>query len=243
MGFLKKIFGGGDNPPANAPLPVEADQTPCTTERELLERYGGMGLEKQFAFGDVIGGNSWNADLQAGTISFGPTLTFNVEVLGTFSHSSETWLWAWANKQLELSDGLLRQALQLKAYGETHGIDLLRNATFGFSVNELHIIGIIASGMFSTGGYYIADYGQGAMLVTIAGGPHQQPTNSHHKVAVVFPQLISQFELDHKRAFKAYLIAKGFTVSESGNTVTGAKDGKTISGEFDELSRLTRLVG
>ena len=94
-------------------------------------------------------------------ISFGPDLCFPIQVLGTFSYSSETWLWAWANSKSGLSEHIIEQSLLLKKYGEDNGIDLLLNNSFDFSKDELHLIGLIASGMFNTSAYYIADYGQG----------------------------------------------------------------------------------
>jgi len=39
------------------------------------------------------------------------------------------------------------------------------------------------------------------------------------------------------------LQAKGYVVTEAENTVTGIKNNNTITGQFDELSRLTKLNG
>ncbi|MDJ0365584.1 hypothetical protein QMK33_10495 [Hymenobacter sp. H14-R3] len=146
-------------------MPV--DPTPAHTEQELLERYAALAYDRQTDLHEVIGDNDWNADMNLGTISFGPQLVFPIQVLGTFSHVAETWLWAWADAQSNLPPQLLSQAQQLREYGEQHGIELLTAPDFDATTQDLHVIGSIASGMFGASGYYLANYGQGTLVVTI----------------------------------------------------------------------------
>lgn len=244
MGLFNKLFGQSDKSKPADTQPQQQEQTPCKTEQELLERYSGIALDKQIDFGEVIGNNNWNVDMQQGTISFGQNLTFQMQVLGTISHSSQTWLWAWANTKSGIPESIIQQSLQLKKYGEDNGIDLLQSDTFDFTKDELHLIGMIASGMFNSSGYYIADYGQGAMVVTIKDSNiDKAKTENYHRTLTVFPQVISQFEMNHKNAFKSYLTAKGYNLTETENSVTGTKNGNSITGQFDDLSRLTNLNG
>lgn len=244
MSLFGKLFGRSNkSTPADEAMSFQ-DATPCSTVEELLERYGGIALDKQLNFGDVIGNNSWDVDIAQGTISFGPHLTFPMQVLGTISHASQTWLWAWANTKSGLPEGIIQQSLLLKKYGEDHQIDLLRNDTFDFSKDQLHIVGLIASGMFHSSGYYIADYGQGAMVVTVkSNAVDRSVSEDQHKVLTVFPQLISQFDMNHKNALTHYLSAKGYVVTISENNLTGAKNGNTITAEFDRSSRLINING
>jgi hypothetical protein len=240
MNIFKKLFGQSDK--VTSVENQQQELAPCKTEQELLECYGGMALDKQIDFGEVIGNNNWNVDMEQGTISFGQTLTFPMQVLGTISHSSQTWLWAWANINSGLPKNVTQQSLQLKKYGEDNGIDLLKNDTFEFSTDDLHIIGMIASGLFNSSGYYIADYGQGAMVVTINSETIDKArTENHQRIATVFPQLISQFEMNHKNALHCYLTLKGYKLTENDNSITGTKNGNTVVGQFDNLLRLTNL--
>lgn len=244
MGFLKKLFGKeaeAEQPNEVKPPP---NLRPCKTEQELIERFGGIGFEKQLDFGDAIGNNNWNIDLQKGEISFGSDLVFPIQVLGSFSHGSETWLWAWANTQSNLPENILQQALHLKKYGEENEIDLLTSSEFDATINDLHLIGMTASGMFGANAYYIADYGNGAMVVTIKSSTLDKIRKDQHlKIATVFPQLISQFEMNHKAALLNYLAAKGYAVLDESRKLTGTKNENTITAEFDELNRLTKLNG
>ena len=218
--------------------------TPCKTGQELIERFGGNSFDKQIDLGEVIGKNNWNVDMAKGEISFGANIVFPIQVLGTFSHSSETWLWSWANSKSELPENLTQQAEQLKKYGEDNGIDLLKNSEFDASKDDLHLIGLIASGMFNSSGYYIADYGQGSMVVTIKSDKVDKiRKDNHHRILTVFTQLISQFKMNHNFALTNYLTAKNYSISENGTKLIATKNGNTITAEFDDLSRLTKLNG
>lgn len=244
MGLFDKLFKKADEPTEPAKVNQQQNLTPCKTLEELLERYGGIAFDKQIDFSEVIGNNSWNVDMPKGEIAFGPNLSFPIQVLGTISHSSESWLWAWANTQSGLPENIIRQSLELKKYGEENEIDILRESSFDFGKDDLHLIGIIASGMFNSTAYYIADYGQGAMVVTLRKDKiDNSRKDNHHRILTVFPQLISQFDMNHKLALTNYLQAKGYSTNEQGNKLIGTKETNTITAEFDDSFRLTKLNG
>jgi hypothetical protein len=244
MGLFDKLFKKTDEPTTPVESKPQQNLTPCKTLEELLERYGGIAFDKQLDFADVIGNNNWNVDMAKGQIEFGPDLSFPIQVLGTISHSSETWLWAWANTQSGLPENIIKQSLELKKYGEANEIDILRESSFDFGRDDLHLIGIIASGMFNSTAYYIADYGQGAMVVTLKSDKIDNAhADNHHRILTVFPQLISQFQMNHKSAFKNYLQAKGYSTNEQKNKLIGTKGANTITAEFDDTFRLTKLNG
>lgn len=240
MGLFTKMFGKDDS---SSEKNLAFDLLPpCKTVDELLERYAAIGLEGQGNLGEVIGDNNWNVDMNTGTISFGPGLDFPIQVLGTVSFSSGTWLWAWANKESNISENLLQNALHLKAYGEANDIDLLKNYQFEFSKDEMHLLGIIAAGMCKASAYYIADYGQGAMLVTIKSDQIDKAgIDPHLRIISNFTDVIEMFEMNHKTAFRNYLLAKTYALSETENTIEGSKNGKTVKASFDEEQRLTNL--
>jgi hypothetical protein len=217
---------------------------PAQTEQELLERYAALACDKQNDLYEVIGDNSWNADMDTGTISFGPALVFPMQVLGTFSHSSQTWLWAWANAQSNLPARLLTQAGQLRAYGEQHGIELLTVSEFDATDRDLHLIGIVASGMFGASAYYLANYGQGTMVVTVKSELIDRVAkNDFIRISSVFPQVISTFEMSHRPAFIHYLTQKGHALTETATTVSAAAGSDTLTATFDHLGRLANLQG
>ncbi|NLR67991.1 hypothetical protein HGH92_27040 [Chitinophaga varians] len=212
--------------------------------KDLIAQYGGIALDKQNDLSAVIGDNNWTVDLSEGVISFGDQLTFPIQIMGTFSHSSETFLWGWANTQSDLPENLLQQAAQLKAYGEEHQLPLFTTGQFECAINDVHYIGLIASGMFGSSAYYVADYGSGALLVTIKSEVVDKVrTDSPQRVLTVFPQLISLFEMDHQQALASYLKAKAFDVIMKEKELSATYNGSTIVATFDELHRLASLNG
>jgi hypothetical protein len=213
----------------------------------LFEKYAGIAFEKQLAVDDTIGNSNWTVKISEGLIMFDGGYSFPLQVLGTFSHSAQNWLWAWANTQSGLDEKIIENALRLKKYGEENEIDLLTQPNFDFTESELHRFGIIATGMCNASGYYIADYGSGAMLATIYGElpatKSPEVNNEKFTILTTFPRLIATFELDHKNTLTHYLSAKGYSIENDGNFLRAGKGSETITAEFDDLSRLINIKG
>lgn len=241
MVFFSKIFGKKEEE-KTAVFKVEQ---PCKNFQELLERYCGIVLERQQSFyNEVIGNRDWNVDIDRESIRFGDDLEFKMQIIGTFSFSSETWLWSWANEASNLPPNLVQNALQLKQYGETHHISEFTEGSFDYSEEDLHKMGIIATGFCKADAYYLANYGQGVMVLTITD-ERIKASQKDEAAAVLthFPNVISYFEMNHKNAFTSYLAEKNFQWKEVNNTITATRQGNTITASFDEHSRLVNLTG
>ncbi|EDM36055.1 hypothetical protein PBAL39_23647 [Pedobacter sp. BAL39] len=216
---------------------------PGKTEQELIEQFGGIAFEKQSALASVIGEQNWKVDINNGQIIFGEDIVLPVQIIGSFSHSAETWLWSWANTQASIPPALLEHAELMKKYGAEHGIKLFTEGGFDADKEELHLFGMIASGMFDASGYYLADYGAGTMLLTVKSPLIDDlEHNDHLRILTFFPQLISNYGMDHRNALRSYLILKGYTVTEDGDHLKGIQEGQTITALFDGL-RLSSLKG
>jgi hypothetical protein len=244
VGIFGKLFGNKDADKAAVNTVSAIPNAPDNaTEQDLIERYAGIVFDKQADLYETIGDNAWDADLVIGEITFGDGKNYPVQTLGTYSHSSNSWLWAWANNKADWPDSVQTQARQLKAYGEANHIDILSNGSFGTTMADVHLIGLIASGLFAASAYYIADYGQGAMLFTITTNKLMPAKNEHARVITVIPQMILAYEMNHKLAITHYLNAKNYVISHDKNTITGTKNGNSVMLEFDELNRFTKLNG
>lgn len=209
----------------------------------LFEKYAGIGFEKQYSLAEVIGDNNWNIDTGTGLISFGE-IDMPMQIIGTYSFHSETWLWAWANVASNIPANLLKQANELKAFGEEHNIEFLTKDEYKIESTDVHALGIIASGKFNSSAYYAGNFGDGIILVT-AESPEvdQVKYNEQARILETFPQLISIFGINHERTLKNYLLAKGYTLDETENELTASKKDNVIQACFDESRRLTNLKG
>lgn len=210
----------------------------------LLEKYAGIAFEKQYNLAEVIGENNWNVDLETGLISFGDELSFPMQILGTYSFESSTWLWAWANEASNIPENLLQEAKVLKQLGDDYNIEFLAMPEYKVESVDVHALGFIASGKFGSSAYYAGNYGSGIILVTLQSQlVDEVQYNEQARILSIFPQLVSTFAINHKRTFKNYVEAKGYTIEENGKTITAGKEQNIIKAEFDEMNRLTNLNG
>src|SRR6478609_302108 len=111
MSFFKKLFGQKEASETNK----QTNLPPVGSVQELIEKYGGIVLEKQRVFEETIGDRSWSFEMASGQITFGDDLHFPVQILGTYSAGS--WLAAWANDKSGIPATLLQHSLLLKKYG------------------------------------------------------------------------------------------------------------------------------
>jgi len=110
MGWFSKLLGR-----RNAPEEPE-EEAPGLSER-FVQLYCGNGpaaFVRQEHLSEVVGERDWAFSMDDGTLSFGDDLQFPVQVLGTESESSGTWLWAWANEASGLPDTLLEAVSTLR---------------------------------------------------------------------------------------------------------------------------------
>jgi len=224
-------------------------------------------LYSQLALGEIIGDRDFSFDATAGTLGFGDDLAFPMQVLGSVSRQSSTWLWAWASPQ-PLPKQLLQAAQQLKALGTGQGIGELyeegfdivsppapveslldmhqRLTNIGHAQEPLdgHLIAMLAAGVCQADAYYGADYGRGIAYVLL---PRVPGTETHRSdvptaMAAVFAELLQlPYPLDHRAAFGAYVQQKGYTAETNGRQVRGTKGPQVITATFDGADRLTAL--
>ena len=214
----------------------------------LYDHYAILGFEKQLNFAEQVENLDWNVDLKAGKITFGEQYTYPVQVLGSFSFENKTWLWSWANKAANIPAKLLELAKEFRAYGKKYKIDELTKATRELALNDVHSFGLVALGMFEADGYYVGNFGAGALLVTVKDRSLRQASSleeAHLKILSVYPQFISLFEIKaQKKVLQNYVTAKEYRIIENTETHLIARRGeKEIIGIFDEEDRLTQLKG
>lgn len=187
----------------------------------------------------MIGDRDWRVDLDTQKLYFADDMCFEIQVLGTFSHASSTWLWSWANTQWGLTPALLEHALALKNFGEEHDISIFSQDMQELKPQQVHLLGMLSSGMLGNSCYYAADYGDGILLMTINDKAIDDvDSDDCARISSVFSETIALFEMNHRKALAYYLKDKGFAVWKH---TTATKNNITIQAEFDEFDRLTSL--
>ena len=147
-------------------------------------------------------------DVPTGTLSFGTTHRWHAQILGTESHETNTWLWAWANTGSNLPFALIQASLQMKQLGEQQQIPELTEPQIPLT-DEIngHVLSMIASGVCDADAYYRGPYDGGAAFLLIKDAkfpPSKEPPLA--RLAHFFPQAISAFSIpDHRLALTSYL--------------------------------------
>jgi hypothetical protein len=214
---------------------------------DLLERYAAVGFEKQRALADLLGERHWQVDISSGKMHFSgdglSVIESDIQLLGTESFQSNTWLWAWANTQSNLPPKVLQRALELQEIGIRQKIEALTNRSVDLEQRSGHEIALIASGLCDADAYYRGDYGTGALYCLLRLPQlRQRPQITALEISMVMSQLIAGVSLNHRQAFLHYLRAKSLRAEESPTTVRATlPDNTAVGASFDELGRLTEI--
>jgi hypothetical protein len=217
------------------------------TFTDLLEQHAGLAVEKQRALSQLLGQHHWNVNIPEGKLSFtlqsGETIACDIQLIGTESFESQTWLWAWANKQSHLPLKLLRGVMELQEFGVVSAMEPLTRDTTELSEIPAQVFAIVAAGFTDADAYYRGDYGSGALYCALRLPElRERPATTNLEIIGVMTELISAVELNHRRTLLNYVKAKSWRVFNEERTITAqASDGSRVVAHFDELDRITSL--
>ena len=201
-------------------------------------------FDKQLHLAELVEGLDWHLDLATGILSFGDRYAWQVQLLGTESEETQTWLWAWANEASNIPPSLLQAALQLKALGEEQQIPELATPMFPLDGIDGHFLAMLASGVCQADAYYRCPYDGGAAFLLIQDENFPKNTEPPlQRIASVFPQAIASIEIaNHRQALAGYLEHYGLVGETEGDTLVVKEDGEAVlTAAFDEQDRLAKL--
>ena len=206
----------------------------------LFSLYAASTLDKQRTLMDLIGEkHRWDFDMKSGEIAFNGKHKFPVQIIGTESHQSNTWLWAWANAESGIPASLLVTATKLKAFGGEHQIDELRSPQIKLGEVNGALLSTVATGLTRGDAYYRGPYDGGALYVIInAPSLREKIDSSPMRIVSVFTQTISTAPVDHRKAWKAYLDQRGYVLAETSDSIVGTSpNGGKVLAKFDAKGR------
>lgn len=247
MSIFKKIFGKTEkdntNPEINQSEFSIINKPDYKNFNDLVNQNAGLSFEKQQNLNEITGGLAWNINLNTSTLSFG-NIDLPIEVIGSLSFNDYSWMWGWANSKSGIPENLLKSSLNIKKIGEEKQIEEFTKGHFSVEEGFEHKMGTVASGILGADAYFCANYGQGTMVLTLKSDKIPKiDNNKTEKILTTFPQVIGGMDLNHKEAFKSYLIDLNFKLNVSESKIKGLKNNKTLVAEFDEMNRLKTLNG
>lgn len=209
---------------------------------QLFEKQLMISMSRQMALNDYLGDNGWGIDIGEGELTIENRGSFPIQLLGTESDQSNTWLWAWANEQSNLPEAVLGKVHQIHQFGRSKGIAELTEATFSLETISAHEIAIVCTALSDTACYYVAGYDGGALYTLIDKVPEQVNTASLERINTVIMQSISQFSVDHRAACLPYLQQQNLQIQETGETIVATRPGQGhLELRFSPDGRLAKI--
>jgi len=123
-------------------------------------------LESRFQFSDY---DHWDLDQEKGELVFSkkgaPILIAKFQFVGSYSDTSKTWLWSWANSSILPS--LSKDVATVKAYGEKHGFNRLSERKWEATQADGWQMTAVSNYLLKGKGVYRPPFAQGATFVVI----------------------------------------------------------------------------
>lgn len=213
--------------------------------QSLITTHAGSAYKRQLDFGDLLGQHSWEVNLDLGVASFGDGLSFPLQVIGTESESSQTWLWGWANHASGIPGPLLKVSDQLRDLGERESIPELGTEEIPLGGNVSGFVyGLLATAIGNQSAHYRGAYPGGALFFTVDQVPFPEisdPTKYLMRCLETMTGIMSLIDLDAKAACKAFLTQEGFVVEETSEKLKATSKYGTITLDSDDQGRITNI--
>jgi hypothetical protein len=212
---------------------------------KYFEHYALISLEKQDKLALMTGDHTADLDLDGGKIRINDAIEFSMQVLGTESDNTLSWLWAWADEQTEIPVDLLSAALLVRNWGEQEGVLEFTVPSVDLNRTDGHVLSMIAAEICRASCYYHDLYeGGAAFFLLFDKRIDAQPSFDLSRLSRRFLDLISQYELNHRNALLSYFRTKGLSLADTGPLIAATLEtGESLSAEFDNTGRLISLNG
>ncbi len=218
---------------------------PAPTLQDLVDRAVILSTEHQVHFADLGGESAWDADLQAGILTFHSEipLVCGAHFLGTAAPGTQSWLWGWHNVN-NFPEGVVAAAEHVHQRGVSGGIFELSTAEILLTDAVPYRLALAAKAVTGHFTHFAAPTGGGTCAWFLLTHPRfELPPASVARILRVIPEGISSTTVaDHRRAVRAYAVLRGLDIRwlDEQTAVVGASDGE-VTVSFDGHGRLTNL--
>lgn len=226
---------------------------------DLYHRHVAAVYDRQMRLAEFLdengGGGGWGYDVPSAALTFGKAIRFDALLLGSFAEGNRSWLWAWANRHLNLpaencalSEAVRRIASgpELQVFAADGPVDCDGLLARELADEAAHVFGVAVTGSLGYDAYYTLPYDGGRGVALIRDERLRVPEpHPLLRISSVFPQAISGYPiLDHRAAFLAYVESYGLLVKSGTADVRVLSAGaEVMTARFDEMNRLSSLEG
>lgn len=212
---------------------------------EYFERFALVAREKQEKFLRLVGEHGLELDLDSGLARFTKHHAFPFQVLGTESENTLSWLWAWADEQTEMPEGLMKASRAMKVWLESKGLHEYAVPSVDVDRADGTMLSLIATEVSGAACAYRDHYEGGALFILLYGGEigSQAPFDRRELVRNL-DDLIERYDFNHRNALLSYFRSNGIAAADAAGAVSAAlENGERIIAEFDAAGKLTSING
>lgn len=216
---------------------------PAPTLDDLVDRAVILSTEHQLHFADLGGESAWDADLEAGMVTFHSEvpLVCGAHFLGAAVPSTRSWLWGWNNVN-NFPASVVAAAEHVRQRGVTGGIFELSTPEILLTDAVPYRLALAAKAVTGHFTHFAGPTGGGTCAWFLLTHPRfELPQATVARVARVVPEgLGSTAVADHRRAVRAYAVLRGLDIrwEDAQTAVVGVSDGD-VTVSFDERGRLS----
>ena len=196
-------------------------------------------LARQLAFGSLVEDCEFGIDITTGHLNFSNGLEYKIQVIGTESEESNSWLWAWANESIDNPD-ILSVARKLQALGEEKQVPELTTPQLPLDGENNGLVFItVAQHIAKAPTYYSCDTGAGRafFLVYPCSDTSRYARPKPHMLNEAFAQVMPSVPFNHQLALVTAAKASGIAVtSEDRLSIAG------VDYEFDQYGSVTSFT-
>jgi hypothetical protein len=208
--------------------------------RDVFSACLGRSLAIQKNCAEIIGDRDWELQFSAGEIRFGGKV-FPLQLVGTESNVSDTWLWGWDNVN-HFPDEVVALAGQVRDFGERFNLAELKNPQLKLNErNNGRLLSVVACGIAEQD-YCIFRVPHDAGVVWTAFS-ELPPTPSFDAASFLKLSLdaIQEYELNHRVFIEGFLRWNGTPYDEPSADRIIAKFAQSITIDFDDLGRIISM--
>lgn len=213
------------------------------TLQEIFTKYVGTSFARQMALADSMAEDTWEADLEAGTLNLG-SHQYSAQILGSHAIAQNTWLWAWGNEQAGFPKNSLEVAHRIRDFGITNRIPELEERIINMENIDPHMLAMACTGIEPNTCYYPGAYDGGTAFLVITN-PTQEilaPVKPE-RVSTVIMHVISTFEVNHRNFLDNFLTQQGFEIIENHGKTVGKRDDGSVTVRFNASGLIEEVTG
>jgi len=211
-----------------------------------FEAFGSAGsaaaIHRQDVLNEAVGDGQVHFDLGERTMTVDDATYQGVTLLGSFSHESRSWLWAWANENYRDDDPAVAALTAIREYGREHDIPELTVGYLDLSGfpnphQAATTMAIAAAALLGGNGVHSCRINGGRGSAYLHLDDPQLPADTYDSISAprVVMTAVEVFPADHRRVVRGLIAHYGAGLAEGPDVIQGRfPDGRCLTVGFTE---------